>query len=119
MKVLAVEDDPEFREFLDFHLSKQDGLEIRVAGSGEEALQFLADEPPDVLVVDVNMPGMGGEELARMAREGQPGIRVVSFSGSDQSTSWADESVVKGGREELAQLVAAIRTQAEAGATDR
>ena len=108
MRVLAVEDDPEFREFLNFHLSTQ-GLEVAVAAGGEEALAALETMAPDILVVDVNMPGMSGEELAQAARDRHPGLRVVSFSGSGQSTPWADQTVAKGGRENLAELVAAIK----------
>ncbi|HWL64558.1 MAG TPA: response regulator [Actinomycetota bacterium] len=119
MRVLAVEDDPEFREFLSFHLSSQGGIEIEVAATGEEALAALSERAPDVLVVDVNMSEMGGEELARRARERHPAIKVVSFSGSGGDTPWADQTIVKGGRESLTQLVEAIRALAEEPARDR
>jgi CheY-like chemotaxis protein len=112
VKVLAVEDDPEFREFLGFHLGSQGDIEIELAGTGEDALNACADCVPDILVVDVNMPGMGGEELTRLVRERHPEIRVVSFSGSGHDTTWADQTVAKGGRENLEQLVQAIRTEA-------
>ncbi|MEA2248770.1 MAG: hypothetical protein QOH46_3299 [Solirubrobacteraceae bacterium] len=77
-RVLVVEDqDPVRRQavrILDAH-----GYTVRDAPSADEAL--AAWEPVDVLVTDVVMPGMGGQQLAEQARERMPGLRVVFMSG--------------------------------------
>jgi PAS domain S-box-containing protein len=77
-RVLVVEDqDPVRRQavrILDAH-----GYTVRDAPSADEAL--AAWEPVDVLVTDVVMPGMSGQQLAGHARERTPGLRVVFMSG--------------------------------------
>jgi PAS domain S-box-containing protein len=77
-RVLVVEDqDPVRRQavrILDAH-----GYAVRDAASADEAL--AAWEPVDVLVTDVVMPGMSGQQLAEHARERTPGLRVVFMSG--------------------------------------
>jgi CheY-like chemotaxis protein len=76
--VLVVEDqDPVRRQAC--RILEDHGYAVRQAGSGEEAL--AAWEPVDVLVTDVVMPGMGGQQLAEAASERAPGLRVVYMSG--------------------------------------
>jgi DNA-binding NarL/FixJ family response regulator len=58
--------------------------EIRVlgrAGDGEEALRLIAERRPDVALVDVRMPGLGGIEVARRARRVAPATGVVLYTG--------------------------------------
>jgi two-component system cell cycle sensor histidine kinase/response regulator CckA len=77
-RVLVVEDqDPVRRQAC--RILEDHGYEVRQAGTGDEAL--AAWEPVDVLVTDVVMPGIGGQELAEAARERTPGLRVVYMSG--------------------------------------
>src|SRR4051812_17304764 len=58
------------------------GHTARVAGTGEEALRSAAAEPPDVVLIDLVMPGMGGYELARRLRTlTGPRLLLVAVSG--------------------------------------
>ncbi len=71
IKVLIVDDIPETRD----HLSRLLGMEreIDVAGtasSGEEAIQMAMDMRPDVIVMDINMPGWTASPLPRSSRSG-------------------------------------------------
>jgi len=77
-RVIVVEDqDPVRRQAV--RLLRAHGYEVFEAAGAEEA---LADWPAvDVLVTDVVMPGMTGQELALVARERTPGLRVVFMSG--------------------------------------
>jgi pilus assembly protein CpaE len=81
IKVLIVDDIPETRD----HLSRLLGLEreIDVAGtasSGEEAIQLAMDLRPDVIVMDINMPGMDGIAAAEIISQRLPNSPVIMMS---------------------------------------
>lgn len=63
-KVLVVDDSKTELMALSEMLQKQ-GLQVRTAGNGEEALQRLAEEKPDLILMDVVMPGQNGFQLTR------------------------------------------------------
>jgi len=62
--VLVVDDDLSLRQFLQI-LLERDGYNVRVAASGEEALRLVEARWPDLVLTDLNMPGMSGMELLR------------------------------------------------------
>jgi len=66
-KVLIVDDDPAFRRALRTSLAAS-GFDVSEARNGEESLIVLRDKPGDIVLLDINMPGMGGIEHA--ARSG-------------------------------------------------
>lgn len=68
MKILLVDDDPDLLSVTGFAL-QQAGFLVIKAANGAEALQAFAAEQPDLAVLDINMPGMNGFELARRLRE--------------------------------------------------
>jgi DNA-binding NarL/FixJ family response regulator len=83
IRVLLVDDDAAFLESLEALLASDQRLEIvGKALSGEEALEIAAANEPDVVVVDVRMPGMSGIECGRLLRERDPSSRVILISGS-------------------------------------
>ena len=65
--VLVVDDEPNIVLSLQF-LMKQAGFEVRVARDGEEALNAVADAPPDLVLLDVMMPKRDGYEVCQMIR---------------------------------------------------
>ena len=67
-KILVVDDDPQLRRVIKAALTKQ-GYIIGDARSGETALERLRDERYDLVILDRNMPGMGGIEACRSIRE--------------------------------------------------
>ena len=67
MKLLVVDDDPELRPLVGFALRQASYLVVEAA-SGEEALTLLDRELPDLMILDVNMPGIDGFEVLRRAR---------------------------------------------------
>jgi CheY-like chemotaxis protein len=77
-RVLVVEDQEPVRRqacrILEAH-----GYEVSGAGAAEEALEDW--QPVDVLVTDIVMPGMTGQQLAQVARQRNPDLRVVYMSG--------------------------------------
>ena len=62
-KVLVVDDEPNIADLAKIRLTNA-GFDVVTAYSGEEALEKVADEPPDVIVLDVMMPGIDGWEVA-------------------------------------------------------
>lgn len=67
LRILVVDDEPQARRVLRAALVAQ-GLEVTDAASGEEALERLRDEPPDVVLLDLKISGMGGLEACREIR---------------------------------------------------
>lgn len=67
-KVLVVEDEPDLRAVLDLSLGGVGGLETLICASGEEALARAAAFGPDLLLLDVMMPGLDGPETLRRLR---------------------------------------------------
>jgi len=79
-KILVVEDDPEIRHILDRFLVNR-GHQVKLAGSADEALTLLAEEPIDLILSDVRMPGMSGLDLLREVKSRDPEIQLVMMSG--------------------------------------
>ena len=93
--VLIVDDDPRIREFVRVNL-EMDGYIVREAGNAEEGLAALEEEPPDLILLDVMMPGVDGWEMLRRMQErhGMGSIPVIMFSGQVESSD--DDAVARG-----------------------
>lgn len=81
--VLVVDDSPQYLELLSTYLESR-GHSVRVAAGGEEALSLANTRPPDLVLLDVHMPGLDGFEVCRLLREKWPGeqLPVVFLSAS-------------------------------------
>jgi two-component system OmpR family response regulator len=79
-RVLLVEDDDDNRELMG-EVLQDAGYQVMLAASGAEGLRMLAEHSIDVVVTDVGMPGMGGLEVARAAKEIAPRVPVVVVTG--------------------------------------
>ncbi|MDD2760499.1 MAG: response regulator [Methylomonas sp.] len=81
IKVLLVDDHELVRSGIEALLNAvEDILVVAVCECGEKALQTISIEPPDVVLMDVNMPGMGGFEACRRILQGFPGVRIIGLS---------------------------------------
>jgi len=67
-RVLLVEDEPDIRDLIVLHL-RHDGYEVGTAVSGEDALAQVRQAPPDLVILDLMLPGMGGLEVCRRLRQ--------------------------------------------------
>ncbi|HDM10694.1 MAG TPA: response regulator [Desulfobacteraceae bacterium] len=76
MKILVVDDEEQICELLDKFLS-QEGYQVITAATGEEALEKLEEESPQLVLLDIRMPGMGGIECLRKIKEKDEKIGVI------------------------------------------
>jgi len=83
IKVLIVDDSKVIQEFLDHILSSDPEISVvGIASSGYEAIEIIGDRKPDLITMDIHMPGMDGYETARMIMETFP-TPIVLVSGND------------------------------------
>ena len=114
--ILVVDDEPQIRRVLRSTLSTQ-GYVITEAKTGEEALESLRKERPDLVLLDMNMPGIGGVETCREIRRASDApIIMLTVRDAERDKvaaldAGADDYVVKpfGIEELLARIRAALR----------
>ena len=120
-RVLVVDDEPQIRRALSTNLRAR-GYEVELAATGEEALQLVVDRHPDVVVLDLGLPGIDGLEVVRSLRTwSRVPIVVLSVREAERDKvaaldAGADDYVTKpfGMSELLARLRAAVRRSAPA-----
>jgi DNA-binding NarL/FixJ family response regulator len=113
--ILLVDDHPVMRRGLAMIIGDETDLRVtREAGSAEEALGLLDDELPDLMVVDVSLPGMSGIELTKHVQALYPDVPVLMVSRHDESL-YAERALRAGAKGYVMKLeasdtiVAAIR----------
>jgi DNA-binding response OmpR family regulator len=84
-KILVVDDDREILDMLTDHL-EDEGYAVSQAVDGEQALESVRSEPPDLVLLDVTMPGVSGLEVLRRLRLDHPRIPVVMITGIEDET---------------------------------
>jgi two-component system KDP operon response regulator KdpE len=123
-KILIVDDEPQIRRVLKVILAGE-RYEFAEARSGEAALLQLREFLPDLVLLDINMPGMGGLEACRAIREASDVPIIVLTVRSDEEDTvnaldaGADDYVTKpfGKQELLARIRAALRRNPAAAVT--
>lgn len=115
--VLVVEDEAAQREILAYNLEAE-GFRVRIAGDGEEAMTMVAEETPDIVVLDWMMPNVSGIEVCRRlrARSETRSVPIIMLSARSEEfdrvrglETGADDYVVK--PYSVVELMARIRTQ--------
>jgi two-component system sensor histidine kinase/response regulator len=114
-RVLVVDDAPDNR-FLVQSILQDEGYEVEVAEDGKAALRCIEQAPPDLILLDVMMPGMDGFEVTRRVRntEGLPFIPILLITAYDQPSvaqgldSGADDFIRK--PVEFDELLARVRS---------
>jgi two-component system, cell cycle sensor histidine kinase and response regulator CckA len=98
---LVVDDEEPVRRFVD-RVLREGGYKTMLAGDGPEALEVAArHEDFDILVTDLMMPAMNGDELARRLRQQAPSLKVLYLTGfadrlfKEKTTLWADEAFLE------------------------
>jgi DNA-binding NarL/FixJ family response regulator len=85
IRLLIADDHELFRRGLRMVLEDEDDIEvIGEAGDGEVAVELAREHAPDVVVMDVRMPGLTGIEAARRVKEEEPGTKILMLTISDE-----------------------------------
>jgi pilus assembly protein CpaE len=99
--VLIVDDIPETREHLTKLLGFEEGIDVvGTAGSGEDAISIAMDLRPDVIVMDINMPGMDGVAAAEIISQRLPTSPIIMMSVHGEAEQ-LKRSITAGAREFL------------------
>ena len=124
-RILIIEDDPSILRGLQLNLGME-GYVVRSAMDGETGLALARTERPDLVVVDVMLPRLGGLEVVREIRAEDPDLPVLILSAKGQETDkvaglqfGADDYMVKpfGLKELLARIDALLRRRRARGET--
>lgn len=116
MRVLVVEDDPKTAQWLRLYLER-DGLTVHVLADGREVLRYAGDHRPDLVLLDVMLPGVNGFDLCRTIRDetSTPVILVTARASEDDRLRGfdlgADDYITKpfSPREVVARVRAVLR----------
>jgi len=87
-KVLVVEDEPDIADFISRGLGLK-GYEVAVASSGEDALNSARQSPPDLVVLDLMLPGMSGVEVCRLLRRDSD-VPIIMLTARDSVADKVD-----------------------------
>lgn len=119
MKILLVEDSATLRHAMSHYITDS-GHTPLIARSGEEALQLLEDTPVDMIIMDVEMPGLNGFETTRLIREwlGDHWIPIIFVTGRNEDESYR-EGIEAGGDDYLIKPVSYMIIKAKIRAMER
>src|ERR1700742_3596626 len=85
-RVSLVEDDPGTRESVSAILSRNKGLQfLRAYATGEEAIEGITAEPPEVALVDINLPGTSGIECVQRLKAALPKVEFLMLTTYEDS----------------------------------
>jgi DNA-binding response OmpR family regulator len=125
-RVLVVEDEQDIAALIKHALERSGDIEAAIVGSGDAALRAVAERPPDLVILDLNLPVLSGTEVCRIlrSRPATAGIPIIMLtartSEADRVTgldSGADDYVTKpfSLRELAARVRAVLRRRQQAG----
>ena len=114
--VLVVEDDQDLAEMLGIVLNSA-GIEVDLVSRGDEVIEVFKNNQPDVVLLDVMLPGLDGVEVCKAIREESPRVPIIFLSARGETAdkikgldAGADDYLVKP-MEHYSELVARVRTQ--------
>lgn len=93
-KILIIEDNEDIRMLYKRMFRKEKMIEISAVESGEEALRIIPDFKPDLLFVDISLPGISGLELTRKVSQEYPSVKILVVTGHeviryyDEAINW-------------------------------
>lgn len=127
-KILIIEDEKDIIELVEYNLERE-GYHVSAAKSGEEALNLLKTEKPDLVILDLMLPGMDGLEICRIIKQDPKGMNlpIIMLTAKSEEADvvvglqmGADDYVTKpfSPKVLLARVKALLRRISEKGRTD-
>ena len=83
LKILLVDDDPNIRQLVNLYLQKE-GFEVTMADRGDEALKMFKASPPNLILLDIMLPGMDGWQVCREVRK-ISNIPIIMLTAKDET----------------------------------
>lgn len=120
-RILAVDDEPSITDFVSYNLRKE-GYEVDIAADGDTAIKLAADNPYDLVILDVMLPGIDGYEVCRRIRASNATMPVLFLSARNTELDkvvgleiGGDDYLAKpfGVRELIARVKALLRRSAQ------
>jgi len=118
-KILIVDDDPQLRQSFEKLLTQEDHI-VRTAPSAEAGLAIVRESPPDLVVMDVRLPGMDGLQASRAMRKLEPKLPIIIMTAYG-TTETAIEATKEGAFDyvlkpfRIPDILGTIRSALEAG----
>ena len=111
-RILLVDDDPNIRQLVNLYLEKE-GFEVEMADRGDTALKLFKQSPPNLMLLDLMLPGMDGWQVCREVRK-TSNIPIIMLTAKDETFDkvlglelGADDYIVK--PFDMKELVARIK----------
>jgi len=102
VRALVVDDEPSIRNLLSRFLVRR-GFDVETAADGEEALAKIAEDPPDILVMDLYMPKVNGHEVLKQIKDNDMGVGVICTISGYASDDDARECLRLGAADHLSK----------------
>ena len=93
IRILLVDDEEEFVRALSERLQLRD-LSSQTAFSGDQAMRFVGEAAPDIMVLDLKMPGTSGLEVLRLVKRRYPGVQVIVLTGHGNDLDEAEARAI-------------------------
>lgn len=106
-RILIVDDDPKLSGVVRFFLEKAQRFEVRVENRSSQALAVAREFRPDVVLLDIDMPGKDGGDVARelMSKAAIPGSAILFLTSLVSSSEAGEQAMFRGGMRFLAKPV--------------
>lgn len=114
LRILLVDDDPNIRQLLNLYLTKE-GYQVEMAERGDTAVTMFKQNPPNLMLLDVMLPGMDGFEVCRTLRGEGNNVPIIMITAREEETDkvfglelGADDYITK--PFSMRELIARVRT---------
>ncbi len=116
LKIMIVDDDPNIQQLISLYLTRE-GFEVSTASAGDEALRLFKSAPPNLMLLDIMLPGMDGWQVCREVRK-VSNIPIIMLTAKDETFDkvlglelGADDYIVKpfDTKELVARIKAVLR----------
>jgi len=107
-KLVAIDDELEFTKTIDQFFSTR-GFEVHVALTGTSGIELVDYHQPDVVLVDLKLPGMDGDEVLRYIRQKHPKIRVIVITAYNDGGKTRDRLLSMGAFAHFDKPISSLR----------